>query len=87
LTAVTQGVLSAPDRHPKLAAQLTDLHRRVRDYARAAICCGTMPVITVGLKDGVAEEFGPAELDARALKMMWIPEYRRYRRVEAIRRR
>jgi hypothetical protein len=46
-----------------------------------------MPVITVGLKDGVAEEFGPAELDARALKMMWIPEYRRYRRVEAIRRR
>ena len=87
MTAVTQGVLSAPDRHPKLAAQLTDLHRRVRDYARAAICCGTKPVITIGLKDGVAEELGPAEFDARALKMMWISEYRRYRRVEAISRR
>jgi malate dehydrogenase (oxaloacetate-decarboxylating) len=38
-------------------------------------------------KDGVAEELGPAELDARIEKMMWVPEYRRYRRVEATSRR
>lgn len=32
--ALVNDLLAAPDRHPRLAAQLTDLHRRVRDYAK-----------------------------------------------------
>ncbi|TWB93532.1 putative membrane protein YccC [Bradyrhizobium macuxiense] len=34
--AVVNVLLSAPDRHPRLATQLTAIHRRVRDYASAA---------------------------------------------------
>ncbi|WP_439375661.1 FUSC family protein [Bradyrhizobium sp. DASA03120] len=35
--AVVNALMSAPDRHPWLAAQLTAIHRRVRDYASARL--------------------------------------------------
>jgi uncharacterized membrane protein YccC len=35
--AVANALLLAPDRHPRLAAQLEAIHRRVREFARAAI--------------------------------------------------
>jgi uncharacterized membrane protein YccC len=34
--AVVNALLLAPDRHPRLAAQLEAIHRRVREFARAA---------------------------------------------------
>jgi uncharacterized membrane protein YccC len=39
---VVNDLLSAPDRHPRLAAQFSDIHRRVREYAKRAIC-GNVP--------------------------------------------
>src|SRR5262252_4496373 len=35
--ALVNDLLAAPDSHPQLAARLTALHRRVRDYARAVL--------------------------------------------------
>lgn len=35
--ALVNDLLAAPDRHPRLAAQLTHLHRLVRDYAKIII--------------------------------------------------
>ena len=35
--AIVNDVLSAPDRHPALAARLADIHRRIRDCAKATI--------------------------------------------------
>jgi len=33
-------------------------------------------------KDGVADEMGAKALEAQIEKMMWVPEYRPYRRAE-----
>lgn len=35
--AVVNVLMSAPDRHPRIVAQLAAIHRRVRDYASAAL--------------------------------------------------
>lgn len=35
--AIVNDVLSAPDRHPRLAIQLAEIHRRIRNCARATI--------------------------------------------------
>jgi uncharacterized membrane protein YccC len=47
---IINDVLSAPDRHPGLAAQLADIHRRIRDCAKAAILGGAVrPVRSAAL--------------------------------------
>jgi uncharacterized membrane protein YccC len=34
---VVNDVMSAPDRHPRVVARLAEIHRRIRDYAKAAL--------------------------------------------------
>lgn len=47
--ALVNDLLAAPDRHPRLAAQLTHLHRRVRDYAKAMVRHPTSDATTATL--------------------------------------
>src|SRR6516162_6835665 len=47
--ALVNDLLAAPDSHPQLAARLTALHRRVRDYARAVLRDSASDVTTAAL--------------------------------------
>jgi uncharacterized membrane protein YccC len=52
--AVVNDMLAAPDSHPQLAARLTALHRRVRDYARAVLHDAASDVTTMALLGEIA---------------------------------
>ena len=53
--AVVNDLLGAPDSHPQLAVQLAAIHRRLRDYAKAAIRDeATDPVTAAGLLRDIA---------------------------------
>jgi malate dehydrogenase (oxaloacetate-decarboxylating) len=59
-------------------APLLPAINRLREVAAAV----ATKVARQAQKDGVAEDLGPA-LEIEVAKMMWVPEYRPYRRVEA----
>jgi len=52
--ALVNDLLAAPDSHPQLAARLTALHRRVRDYARAVLRDAASGVTTAALLGDIA---------------------------------
>jgi len=52
--ALVNDLLAAPDSHPQLAARLTALHRRVRDYARAVLRDAASDVTTAALLGDIA---------------------------------
>jgi hypothetical protein len=52
--AVVNDLLAAPDSHPQLAARLTALHRRVRDYAAALIRDVATDLTTAALLGDIA---------------------------------
>lgn len=52
--AIVNDLLVAPDRHPSLVRQLADLHRRIRDYAKAAIRNATSDAAAVTLLRDIA---------------------------------
>jgi hypothetical protein len=52
--AVVNDLLAAPDSHPQLAARLTALHRRVRDYAKAVLRDAATEVTTAALLGDIA---------------------------------
>src|SRR5215469_3839572 len=52
--ALVNDLLAAPDSHPQLAARLTALHRRVRDYAKAVLRDAASDVTTAALLGDIA---------------------------------
>jgi uncharacterized membrane protein YccC len=52
--AVVNDLLATPDGHPQLAARLTALHRRVRDYAKAVLRDAASDVTTAALLGDIA---------------------------------
>src|SRR6516164_7896122 len=52
--ALVNDLLAAPDSHPQLAARLTALHRRVRDYAKAVLRDAASVVTTAALLGDIA---------------------------------
>src|SRR6516165_5806115 len=52
--ALVNDLLAAPDHHPQLAARLTALHRRVRDYAKAVLRDAASVVTTAALLGDIA---------------------------------